>query len=174
MIRMNWKETGFVTLNAAFLAIFYALLGVFVSYMLYHLFDSFDDTWKEDRSWAFKFADVSLEISILSIIAFWSAHVIELAPPFFPVRKELDTLVDGYISGIFYIFAIFVFMDELTEKLKYMFNELFAAPFSKYFPQHGSILDLSLSYTPLPRKTETKKDQTKEHQHGVSTFVDYR
>lgn len=173
MARMNWSETGLVTLNAAVLAIFYSLLGVLVSYILYHLFDSFDDMWKEERSWAFKIADVSLEISILSIIAFWSAHVIELAPPFFHVRKELDTLVDGYISGIFYIFAIFVFMDELTFKLKYMFDELFAAPFSKYFPQHGSILDLSLSYTPLPRKTDVKKDQDMKYQHGVSTFVDY-
>lgn len=173
MVRMNWAETSFVTLNAAFLAIFYTLLGVLVSYVLYHLFDSFDDNWKEERSWGFKIADVSLEISILSIIAFWSAHIIELAPPFFPVRKELDTLVDGYISGIFYIFAIFVFMDELTEKLKFMFNGLFAAPFAKYFPQHGSILDLSLSYTPIPRKTDAKKTEVTEHQHGVSTFVDY-
>jgi len=157
MVHMNWTEIGFVTLNSAILAVFYTLLGVFVSYILYHLFDSFDDTWKEDRSMLFKLTDVSLEVSILSIIAFWSAHIIEIAPPFFPVRKELDTLVDGYISGIFYIFAIFIFMEELTDKLKYLFHEIFNTPFSKYFPQHGSIIDMSLSYTPLPRKTETKK-----------------
>ena len=159
MVRMNMRETAFVSLNAVVLAIFYTLLGILVSYVLYHLFDSYDETWREERSWLFKFADVSLEIAILSVIAFWSAHVIEIAPPFFPVKKQLDLLVDGYISGIFYIFAIFVFMDELTEKLKYMFNQLFSAPFSKLFPQHGSILDLSLSYTPLPRKTEAKKDE---------------
>jgi hypothetical protein len=170
---MNWRETGFVTLNAAALAIFYTMLGVLVSYILYHLFDSFDEKWKKERSLAFKLTDVSLEISILSIIAFWSAHIIELAPPLFPVRKELDTLVDGYISGIFYIFAIFVFVDELTDKLKYLFNEMFGIHFSKYFPGHGSIIDLSLSYTPPTSKTETEKSGLDEPKNGVSSFSNY-
>lgn len=170
---MNWTETGFVTMNAAILAVFYTLLGVLLSYLMYHMFDSFDDTWKEERSLTFQLTDVSLEISILSIIAFWSAHIIEIAPPFFPVRKELDTLVDGYISGIFYIFAIFIFMDELTEKLKFLFEKMFNAPFSKYFPQHGSIIDLSLSYTPRKGKTETGKSTLNTAKNGVSPFSDY-
>jgi hypothetical protein len=154
MARMTWRDSGFVTMNSAVLAMFYTLLGVFVSYVLYHLFDSYDDVWIKERSTTFKIVDVSLEVSILAVVAFWSAHYIKIAAPFFPVRRELDTLVDGYISGIFYIFAIFVFMDELTEKLKHLFHELFNAPFSKYFPQHGSIVDMSLSYTPLPKKTD--------------------
>lgn len=170
MVRMNLNEVGLITVNSAILAVFYTLLGLLISYVMYHLFDSFDDTWKEDRSLAFQLADVSLEISILSIVAFWSAHIIEISPPFFHVRKELDTLVDGYISGIFYIFAIFIFLDELTHKLKFLFEKLFNTPFSKYFPQHGSIIDLSLSYSPLPRKTERKNDSSNEYQHGVSPF----
>lgn len=170
---MNWREIGFVTLNSAILAVFYTLLGVLLSYIMYHLFDSFDDRWKEERSLTFQLTDVSLEISILSIIAFWSAHIIEIAPPFFPVRKELDTLVDGYISGIFYIFAIFIFMDELTEKLKFLFEKMFNAPFSKYFPQHGSVIDLSLSYSPPKSKTETGKPTLNGHKNGVSTFANY-
>jgi hypothetical protein len=173
MVRMNWTETGFVTLNAAALAIFYTMLGVLVSYMLYHLFDSFDDKWKKERSLAFQLTDVSLEISILSIIAFWSAHIIELAPPLFPVRKELDRLVDGYISGIFYIFAIFVFVDELSDKLKYLFNELFGKHFSKFFPAYGSIIDLSLSYMPSKSKTESRNAISKQEKDGVSPFSNY-
>jgi hypothetical protein len=43
MVRMTWRETGFVTLNAALLAIFYTLLGVFVSFILYYLFDEFNE-----------------------------------------------------------------------------------------------------------------------------------
>jgi len=62
-------------------------------------------------------------------------------------------LVDGHISGIFFIFAVFVFMDHLTEKLKFVFNKLFSSTFDKLFPQYGSIVDLSLSYRP-PRKTD--------------------
>jgi hypothetical protein len=170
---MNWTETGLVTMNAAILAVFYTLLGVLLSYVMYHMFDSFDDDWKEKRTLTFQLTDVSLEISILSIIAFWSAHIIELAPPFFHVRKELDTLVDGYISGIFYIFAIFIFMDELTDKLKFLFEKMFNSPFSKYFPQHGSIIDLSLSYTAPTSKTETRKASSDQQKNGVSPFSNY-
>lgn len=170
---MNWNEMGLITLNAAILAVFYTLLGVLLSYVMYHLFDSFDDTWKKDRSLPFQLTDVSLEISILSIVAFWSAHIIEISPPFFHVRKELDILVDGYISGIFYIFAIFIFLDELTLKLKFLFEKMFNTPFSQYFPQHGSIIDMSLSYSPLPRKTERKNVSSNEYQHGVSPFFNH-
>ena len=170
---MNWRETGLITLNAAILAVFYTLLGVLLSYIMYHMFDSFDDKWKEERSLAFQLTDVSLEISILSIVAFWSAHIIEIAPPFFYVRKELDTLVDGYISGIFYIFAIFIFMDELTDKLKYLFSQMFNTYFEKYFPQHGSIIDFSLSYEPPSSKTEIGISSLKHEKNGVRPFSSY-
>jgi len=139
-------------MNAAFLAIFYTLLGVFISYILYYLFDEYDEKW-EKRSINYKLLDVSVEISLLAIIAFWSGQLIEISPPIFPVRKELDILVDGYISGIFYIFAVFLFMDSLTGKLKYLFHELFEVHFTRIFPKHGSIVDLSLSYSPI-EKTE--------------------
>ena len=152
---MNGKETLFVSLNAALLAIFYTLLGVLVSYILYYLFDEYNEEWQKKSMW-YKFFDVSLEISLLSIISFWSGQLIEVYPPIFPVRKQLDTLVDGYISGIFYIFAIFIFMDSLTEKLKHLYEDAVGPHFNKIFPQHGSLLDLSLSYTPLV-KTEKSK-----------------
>lgn len=154
-LRMSYNEMWRVTINASLLAIFYTLLGVFVSFVLYYVFDEYDDKWK-NHSIGFQLADVSLEISILSIIAFWSAHVIEIAPPVLYVRKELDLLVDSYISGIFYVFAVFVFMNDLTEKLKFIFDTSLGNHFAKIFPQHGSIIDLSLSYSP-PRKTNETK-----------------
>jgi hypothetical protein len=152
---MSYGEMARVTINASLLAIFYTLLGVLISFVLYYIFDEYDDKWKE-HSIGFQLADVSLEISILSLVAFWSAHIIELAPPLLYVRKELDLLVDGYISGIFYVFAVFVFMNDLTEKLKFIFDTSLGNHFTKIFPQHGSIIDLSLSYTP-PRKTNETK-----------------
>jgi hypothetical protein len=156
MLRMNWKETALVTLNAALLAIFYTLLGVLVSFVLYYLFDEFNDEW-ESQTLLYRLTDVSLEISLLYMIAFWSAHVIEIAPPIFAVRKELDILVDSYISGIFYVFAVFVFMNDLTDKLKSLFEVHLGEVFKDLFPKHGSIVDLSLSYT--PKKTDKQKSQ---------------
>jgi hypothetical protein len=141
MVRMSWKETGLISLNAAFLAIFYTLLGVLISFILHYLFDDFDDKWKQRPAW-YKFLDVSLEVTLIAIIAFWSAHLIELAPPLFKVRRILDDLVDTYISGIFYVFAIFVFMDELTEKLKFLYTELFGQHFDKYLDSTGILNSL--------------------------------
>lgn len=152
MLHMNVKEKFFVSMNASLLAIFYTMLGVFVSYILYYLFDEYNEKW-EKRSISYKLLDVSVEISLLSVIAFWSAQLIEISPPIFPVRKQLDVLVDSFVSGIFYIFAVFLFMDSLTGKLKYLFHELFEVHFSNIFPKYGSIIDLSLSYSPI-EKTE--------------------
>jgi hypothetical protein len=111
---MNTFEVLGVTINAALLAIMYTILGGFVSYIFYNIFDEFNDDWKK-RSTLHKIGDVSIEISIVAIIAFWSAQFVGKMPPFIPVRKDLDRLVDNYISGIFFIFAIFLFIDELTE-----------------------------------------------------------
>jgi H+/Cl- antiporter ClcA len=151
MVRMNVVETGFVGTNAIFLAIFYTIFGAVLSYVMYHLFNEFDDEWKQ-KTLLFQLGDVGLEVSILASVALWSTEIIKIAPSFLPVRKELDLLVDNYISGIFFIFAVFVFMDQLTEKLKYLFARILGPTFNKIFPQYGSIIDLSLSYS--PRKTD--------------------
>ena len=157
MVRMNWTETLFVSGNVCVLAIFYTLLGSLVSYVMYHIFDTHDSNWEKRPVW-FQLTDVSLETSVLALVAFWSAQIIEIAPPVFPVRKELDVLADSYVSGIFFIFAIFLFLDELTTKYKYLFEKIFTPYFNKIFPQYGSIIDFSLSYT--PRKTDEEKDTT--------------
>jgi len=145
-------EMIYMTVNAGVLAIAYTFFGSFISYIMYHIFDEYNETWKK-RSELYKFIDVLVEIIVIAIAAFWSARIIEKMPPFMPVRKELDILVDGYISGIFFIFAIFLFLDELTEKLKYLHHDYLGPHVSKVFPQYGSLIDFSLSYTP-PRKTE--------------------
>ena len=132
MVYMTGKEIAFVSLNAVILAIFYTLFGLLISFVLHYLFDEFDEKWKE-RSIYYQIGDVSTEIALLAIVSFWSAHVIEWAPPFFPVRKVLDTLVDEYISGLFFIFAVFIFMNQFTDKLKYLFEKMVGPHFDKFF-----------------------------------------
>lgn len=149
-MRMTWKEALYVTINASLLAIMYTVFGALISYLFYHIFDDFDETWKK-RSELYKFTDVGVEVVIIAIMAFWSAHYIEMLQPFIAVRKDLDRLVDGYISGIFFIFAIFLFIDQLTDKIKFLHHEYLGEHAQQIFPQYGSIIDLSLSYTP---KTE--------------------
>jgi len=149
-MKMSFKEALYVTINASLLALMYTIFGALISYIFYHIFDEFDDNWKK-RSELYKITEVTVEVVIIAIIAFWSAFFIEKLQPFVPVRKQLDTLVDGFISGIFFIFAIFLFIDKLTDKLKYLYHEYLGEHAGRFFPQYGSIIDLSLSYTP---KTE--------------------
>ena len=140
-----------MSVNAGVLAILYTIFGALISYVFYHIFDEFDENWKK-RTEVYKIVDVTIEVVVIALGAFWSAQIIQNLPPFFPVRKELDILVDGYISGIFFIFAMFLFLDELTEKLKFLHDEYLGPHIGKFLPQHGSLIDLSLSYTP-PNKT---------------------
>ena len=147
---MSWKEAFYVTVNASLLAVMYTVFGALISYIFYHIFDEFNDDWKK-RSEAYKITEVTVEVIIIANIAFWSAFYIEKLQPFVPVRKELDRLVDGFISGIFFIFAVFLFIDQLTDKLKYLYHGYLSEHAGRIFPQYGSIIDLSLSYTP---KTE--------------------
>jgi len=156
-MKINFKDSIYVSLNAAILAIVYTIFGALISYIFYHLFDEANDIWKK-RSLLFQVSDVTFEVIIIAIIAFWSARIVQLLPPFFSVRKELDLLVDGYISGIFFIFAMFLFLDELTEKLKYLYETLLGKHFTKLMPQHGSIVDLSLSYEPLSKTDVENQD----------------
>jgi hypothetical protein len=123
--------------------------------VLYHIFDEFNEDWKK-KSTLYKALDTSVEISLLAIIAFWSEHIIDFWTPFFPVRKSLDRIVDSYVSGIFYVFAVFVFMESLTEKLRFLFDEMLGKHFESIFPKYGSLLNFTLSYTPLT-KTEKSK-----------------
>ena len=150
-MRMSNIEIVGVTINAGILAVLYTIFGSFISFIMYHIFDEFDESWKK-RSEFYKILDVVLELVIIALAAFWSARIIAYLPPLFPVRKDLDLLVDDYISGIFFIFAMFLFLDELTEKLKYLHHDYLGSHLGKLLPQHGSLIDLSLSYT--PPKTE--------------------
>jgi len=140
-----------VSLNVAFLAIFYTFFGAFLSYVFYHIFDEYDEKWQK-RSELYKFADVSVEIIIVALAAFWSSQIIQPLPPLFKVSKKLDFMVDSYISGIFFLFSIFLFLDQLTEKLHYLHHNYLSSYLQKIFPQHGNLVNLSLSYKP---KTKT-------------------
>jgi len=148
----NTQEIINISLNASFLAIAYTLFGALISYIFYYIFDEFDEKWKK-RSELYKFTDVTLEITVIALGAFWALEIIRPLPPLFKVKKTIDIMIDSYISGIFFVFAIFLFLDQLIEKLKFLHDEYLGGHFKYLFPQYGHLLDLSLSYTPPKTKT---------------------
>jgi hypothetical protein len=135
-----------LSLNIAVLSIVYAFLGGIVSFVFHYLFDEFDDSWKA-KSTTFQLFDIAVEVSLLALIAFWSVFTINTSAPIFPVRREMAAFVDTYTSGMFFLYAIFIFMDDLGEKLKFVYEKHFDTPLKAVLPTQGSILDLSLRYS---------------------------
>jgi hypothetical protein len=158
---MAKREGLSVTGNAALLAVIHTVYGAFISYLFYYIFDEFDDTWKE-RSQFYKIADVILEIMLIAIFGYWASELTKYIPPFFPTSKENELAVDAWVSGIFFVIALFLFLDELTEKLKYLQNFYFQDLFNTWLPKYGSLIDMNLSYTP-----NTEQDR-KNEQEGTS------
>jgi hypothetical protein len=158
---MNILQGIGITFNAAILALFYTVFGAILSYVFYTLFDDFDKTW-ENRSELYKFGDVIIEISMIAMIGLWSYRIIEALPPFFSVHKELDSMVDNYMSGIFFTYAMFLFLNELSQKICFLYEAYLGPHLKKIIPQNGSIVDLSLSYS----KTETTSEQS-ENSNGL-------
>jgi hypothetical protein len=137
-----------ISLNIGLLAAFYTLIGGLLSYVIYYLFEDHGDKWETNNSFLFKVADVIVELSIVGVVAFWITFVIKEYPPMVPMSKTMDALVDTYISAVFFGYSMFIFLDDLTKKIKHIYSIIFKKNFDKIFPE-GSILDV------FSRKTDT-------------------
>jgi membrane protein YqaA with SNARE-associated domain len=113
-----------LSVNLVFMAIFYVFLGGLLSWCLAHVFPKFDAEW-EKQSNLYQFMDVATEISILVIVAFWTTYVVHVWIPVLPVSSGLETYLESFGGQMVFVYAVFVFMDTLDDKLKHVFNDLF-------------------------------------------------
>jgi hypothetical protein len=170
-VNIDWYDALALSGNIVLLAVFYTFLGALVSFFLYYLFDedSPDDNppnhleWEKHSLW-YKAYDVCVEVSLIALISFWATYAINTSAEIIPVRAELSSFVDTYTTGMFFMFTVFIFMNDLSNKLIYLYKEVVGKQFDWLLPNEGSILDLSLRYG--PRKTDEKKDDDKNH-HGL-------
>ena len=128
-------------MNITILAIFYTVFGAFISYLLFHLFDDYGKEW-EDQSVLFQTVDVATELSLVGIIAFWITNIIRDYPPMFAVQDGLDKSVDTYISGLFFGFAMFLFLGDLSNKIKYVYENSLKTHFVRVFPANWSVIKM--------------------------------
>lgn len=140
-----------VTLNAGLLAIFYTIFGGLLSYVLFYLFDEHDERWESQPTW-YQSSTVGLEVAIISIIGLWASVLVRDAPPIFHVSKYWDTFVDTYVAGVFFAFAMFLFLDDLSSKLRYLYCKFLDVHFERMFPL---------------RKMDKTKKRDLIHQDGV-------
>jgi hypothetical protein len=130
---MKLKEILGVTLNTSILAVFYTTIGGILSYLLGFFVEHKTPEW-EKRSMFYQIGDVSFQLAIIGAVAFWVTYVMKTAPPIFPIRKGLDEMVDTYISGVFFAYALFLFVDYLDDKIKFIYNRLIGKHLERMFP----------------------------------------
>ena len=140
------------TLNIAILALFYTFIGLLISVLLYHLFDDCDDTWKSEKL-TYQIGDIFVELGIIGSVAFWTTYVVRDYAPIFPVSKSLDILIDTYISGLFFAFAMFLFLEQLSMKIKYLYQEFIHKHIVRYIPPNWSVMKMMFGTV----KTNTKE-----------------
>ena len=113
-----------LTLNLVFIAIFYLFLGGLLSWSMWRIFPKFNEEW-EKQSNMYQLADVSMEISIVVIVAFWTTYFVHSFIPILPVTSALEGYLESFGGQMVFIYAVFVFLDTLDDKLKHVFNDFF-------------------------------------------------
>lgn len=113
-----------LSINLVFVAIFYVFLGAAVSYVLWRIFPNYNEEWKRKSAWS-KLFDVSAEISTIVIISFWLTYFINSLIPILPVSSPLEWYIESFGGQVVFLYAVFVFMETLDDKLIHVFEEFF-------------------------------------------------
>ena len=113
-----------LTLNLVCIAIFYLFLGGLLSWTMWRIFPEFNEQW-EKQSNLYQLADVSMEISIIVVIAFWTTYFVHSFIPILPVTSALEGYLESFGGQMVFIYAVFVFLDTLDDKLKHVFHDFF-------------------------------------------------
>jgi H+/Cl- antiporter ClcA len=113
-----------LTVNLVCIGIFYVFLGAFVSYWLAKMFPKFDEEWEKRPNWV-QLLDVAAEISIIVIVAFWLTYLVHSYIPILPVTTPLEGYIESFGGQMIFVYAVFVFMDTLDDKLKHVFQDFF-------------------------------------------------
>ena len=113
-----------LTLNLMCIAIFYVFLGGLLSWSMWRVFPQFNEQW-EKQSNLYQLADVSMEISVIVVVAFWTTYFVHSFIPILPVTSALEGYLESFGGQMVFIYAVFVFLDTLDDKLKHVFNDFF-------------------------------------------------
>lgn len=113
-----------LSLNLVFVAIFYVFFGAAVSYGLSKIFPVYDEEWKKS-SLLYQTADVAAEISTIVIAAFWLTYIVNSYIPILSVSSGLERYIESFGGQGVFLYAVFIFMETLDDKLIWLFREIF-------------------------------------------------
>ncbi len=113
-----------LTVNLVFVAIIYIFLGAAVSYGLSKVFPAYDKNW-EEMPFGYQIVDVAAEISLIVIVAFWLTYLVNSWIPILPLPPRLEYYIESFGGQVVFLYAVFVFMETLDDKLIRVFREIF-------------------------------------------------
>ena len=113
-----------LTINLIFMSIFYVFLGGLLSWCMWRVFPDFDENW-EKQSNVYQLADVCAEVSAIIIVCFWVTYYVNSLIPVLPVTSPLEVYLESFGGQTMFIYAVFVFLGTLDDKLKHVFHDFF-------------------------------------------------
>ena len=113
-----------LTINLIFMSIFYVFLGGLLSWSMWRIFPDFDENW-EKQSNLYQLADVCAEVSVIIIVCFWVTYYVNSLIPVLPVTSPLEVYLESFGGQTMFIYAVFVFLGTLDDKLKHVFHDFF-------------------------------------------------
>jgi hypothetical protein len=113
-----------VTGNLALIAVVYLFLGATVSYVLKRVFPTYDSEWEAWPKWK-QILDVSTEVAIIVVTAFWISYFARFIIPIIPVPATLEHLLESAGGQVSFLYALFVFLEVLDDKLIRVYKDIF-------------------------------------------------
>ena len=110
-----------LTINLIVLGVFYVVLGFLVSYGIGLFFPDYTEEWKKEPLWL-RVADVTAEVSLLVVASFWVTYFVRFVIPVIPLKPSLEHYLEQYAGNTMFIYAIFIFFNDLSDKLIYLFQ----------------------------------------------------
>jgi len=111
-------------LNLAAMTVFYLFLGAGVSYAFARIVPKYDESWKSQPTW-YRITDVTLELVVIVILAFWISYVTRFLIPIVPLSSRLETYVESFGVQLAFLYAIFIFLETLDDKMIHAFQDIF-------------------------------------------------
>lgn len=110
--------------NLAIMTVFYLFLGAGVSYGISKLVPPFDEKWKEQPR-IYRIADATFELILVVLIAFWLYYMTRVVIPVVPLSPRLETYVESFGVQLAFLYAIFIFLETLDDKMVHAFQDIF-------------------------------------------------
>ena len=116
----------YLTLNLSIIGIVYVVLAGVVASLTQVMFGCFDETWTK-RTLGYQLTDVSLELSFLVVASFWITYFVHFIVPVLAVSTRLEEYIELYGERMVFTYAVFLFANELKEKLLFVYNRITGA-----------------------------------------------